>query len=80
MAEHRNDKNRPVTRSNKWKNESGVIMEDNTLNIPSGVRAQALKTMNEDSRENLARTRFFPEKIDIFNASHTSLEALNEFV
>jgi pyrophosphate--fructose-6-phosphate 1-phosphotransferase len=54
-------------------------MKDNTLNIPSDVWAQALKTMNEDSRETLARRRFSPEKIDIFNASHTSLEALNEY-
>ncbi len=54
-------------------------MEDNTLKIPSDVRAQALQTMNEDSRETLARRRFSPEKIDIFNASHTSLETLNEY-
>ena len=54
-------------------------MDDNTLEITSDVRAQALQTMNEESRETLARRRFSPEKIDIFNASHTSLEALNEY-
>ena len=54
-------------------------MEDNTLKIPSNVWAQALQTMNEDSRETLARRRFSPERIEIFNASHTSLEALNEY-
>src|SRR6056297_515220 len=54
-------------------------MEDSTLKIPSDVRAQALQTMNVDSRENLARRRFSPEKIDIFNASYTSLETLTEY-
>lgn len=54
-------------------------MEDNTLKIPSDVGEQTLQTMNEDSREILARRRFSPEKIDIFNASHTCLETLNEY-
>jgi len=54
-------------------------MNDNTLNIPSDVRAKALQIMNEDSMETQSRRRFSPEKIDIFNASHTSLETLNEY-
>ena len=54
-------------------------MNDNTLEISSDVRAQAFQTMNEESRETLARRRFSPEKIDIFNGSHTSFEALHEY-
>lgn len=54
-------------------------MEDNTLNISSDVQAQVLEAMNKDSREILARKRFSPGKIDIFNASHTCLEALDEY-
>ncbi|WP_321413438.1 6-phosphofructokinase [uncultured Desulfobacter sp.] len=54
-------------------------MEDNILKINADVRTQANEIMNEYSGETLARKQFSPEKIDIFNASHTCLEALEEY-
>ncbi|MBP9599607.1 MAG: 6-phosphofructokinase [Desulfobacter sp.] len=54
-------------------------MDENTLKIPSDVRAKALQTMNEESMDNVARKRFSPEKIEIFNGSLTSLQTLNEY-
>ncbi|MCG8550304.1 MAG: 6-phosphofructokinase [Desulfobacterales bacterium] len=54
-------------------------MEESTLKIDADVRTQAIEIMNEYSGEILARKRFSPGKIDIFNASHTCLEALDEY-
>ena len=54
-------------------------MEETTLKLPLDVPVQALQMMNEDSKETLARRQFSPEKIEIFNASHTCVKALDEY-
>ncbi len=49
------------------------------MEILGNVSAQVREIINEESRETLARRRFSPEKIEIFNASHTCLEILDEY-